>query len=102
MSTVTAMLGRRVRSCLLARLLPSWDVSSATTTRSMFDDAELFNSNLADWDTARVANMHDTYVSCRRCTPRGLPAGSRLGLAGRACCTGLCRVRPAAGCGVRS
>ena len=74
-------------------LVASWDVSSATTMYKMFDDAELFNSSLTDWDTARVASMHDTYVSCRRCTPRGLPAGSRLGLAGRACCVRLCRAR---------
>ena len=65
-------------------LVASWDVSSATTMNTMFRDAKLFNSSLADWDTTRVANMGSMYVACRRCTPQGLPAGSRLGLAGRA------------------
>ena len=39
-----------------------WNVSLAKTTQSLFEDAALFNGSLADWDTARVVNMQDTYV----------------------------------------
>ena len=39
-----------------------WNVSLANTTQSLFTEAWLFNSSLADWDTARVVNMMDTYV----------------------------------------
>ena len=43
-------------------------MSLANTTESLFEGAALFNSSLADWDTARVVNMRETYVARRRCT----------------------------------
>ena len=51
----------------------------------MFAGAALFNSSLADWDTARVVDVHAMYVLCHRCMRRGLPTCSRPGLAGRKC-----------------
>ena len=79
----------RARALLAGR----WNVSLANTTQFLFQGAALFNSSLADWDTARVVNMRDMYVP-PSLHPADPPADSRLSLAGRASCVGAGAPRP--------
>ena len=72
----------RVRALLV---VGRWNVSLATTTESLFAQSALFNSSLADWDTARVLNMGDTYVARPLGSLRD-PRARRV--AKRACCFG--------------
>jgi surface protein len=43
--------------------ISAWDVSSATTMRGMFANAEAFNQNLSAWSTSKVTDMFGMFYT---------------------------------------
>jgi surface protein len=43
--------------------ISGWDVSSATSMRSMFNQATSFNQSIGNWDVSKVADMSNMFYS---------------------------------------